>query len=51
MKAEQARRFARLAFAYHVTPAQLRGCTLRELDAMERHVSQIERRTRRKGGS
>ena len=49
--AERARRFARLALAYHVTPAQLRECTLRELDAMERVVIEIERRRKRKGGS
>ena len=51
MKAERARRLARLALAYHVTPAQLRACTMRELEAMERVVIDLERKRKRKGGS
>lgn len=51
MRAERARRLARLAYAYHVTPAQLRACTMRELEAMERLALEIDRKRRRKGGS
>lgn len=41
---------ADLAFEYHVTPALLRACTLRELMAMQRRVQQ-ERKRRKKRGS
>lgn len=51
MRAERARRLARLALVFHVTPAQLRACTLRELEAMERLAVDIDRKRRRKGGS
>lgn len=49
MKARQAVALADLAYEYHVTPAQLRACTLRDLLAMQRRVQQ-ERKRRRKGG-
>ncbi len=41
---------ARLALVYHVTPAQLRVCTVRELQAMERLAAELARK-KRKGGS
>jgi len=37
--------------AYHVTPAQLRACTIRELNAMEQVAIELERKRKRKGGS
>jgi hypothetical protein len=51
VKAERARRLARLAYAYHVTPAQLRACTVRDLNAMEQVVIDLERKRKKKGGS
>lgn len=51
MRAERARRLARLALIYHVTPADLRACTFRELEAMERLALEVDRKRKRKGGS
>lgn len=48
MKADQARTLARLAFAYHVTPAQLRQCSIRELVAMDRHLAEVERKSKKR---
>jgi len=41
---------ARLALVFHVTPAQLRACTVRELRAMNQLAAELARK-RRKGGS
>lgn len=41
---------ARLALAYHVTPAQLRACTNREIRAMRRALVELERAMKSKKG-
>lgn len=41
---------ARLALAYHVTPAQIRACTNREIRAMRRALAELERAMKKKGG-
>jgi hypothetical protein len=50
VKAERALELARLALVFHVTPAQLRACTVRELRAMERVAKERNRAMKRKGG-
>lgn len=48
MRAGRALELARLAYAYHVTPAQLRACTNRELVAMRKHLAEVDRAMKKK---